>query len=125
FAGAVTFSARSRITSAPDVISSTVSPRTRRPIRKAAIWAGVASPDMTVSKAARALAASSVRPSASRAMMDLKSVMPPANSSRHFPDVQARKLQEVAQNVMPVFGGDAFRMELDAMDRQFLVLHAH
>jgi len=53
-AGASTCRALARMVRTAPEISSTVSPRTRRAIRKAPICAGVASPDMMMSKAAAA-----------------------------------------------------------------------
>ena len=51
----------------PPVSSSTVSPRTRSPMRKPPTWAGVASPDIMISNAARASATPSGSPEATRA----------------------------------------------------------
>ena len=70
--GAVILSALARMAMAPPVISSTVSPRTRRAIRKAPIWDGVASPDIMMSKAVRASSTGRAAPSATRAIRPLK-----------------------------------------------------
>jgi len=58
--GASTETTRARMTRAPPVSSSTVSPRTRSAIKKAPICAWPAPPDMMISKAVAA--SSSVRP---------------------------------------------------------------
>ena len=77
-AGASTRTALARMTVAAPVISSTVSPRTRRPIRKAPICAGVASPDIITSKAASACARARLPPDATCARIALKSAISPA-----------------------------------------------
>ena len=75
-AGASTVSILARMVATAPEISSTVSPRTRSAMRKPPIWLGVASPDMTISKAERA--SSNVRdpPLATLAMWVLKSLIP-------------------------------------------------
>ena len=64
--GARTLSMRSRSAWAPPVSSSTVSPRTRSPMRKPPTCAGVASPDIMISKASRASLRVNGSPEASR-----------------------------------------------------------
>ena len=61
--GASTRVTRSRIADAKPASSSTVSPRIRRPINRAASWAGVASPSITAPIAPRASSIDSVPPS--------------------------------------------------------------
>ena len=61
--GASTRTTRSRIADAKPASSSTVSPRIRRPMSRAASWAGVASPSMTAPIAPRASSIDSVPPS--------------------------------------------------------------
>ena len=56
-------STRSRIAAAKPASSSTVSPRMRRPMNRAASWAGVASPSITAPMARRASSMASVPPS--------------------------------------------------------------
>lgn len=36
-----------------------------------------------------------------------------------------RRFEEIAQHLMPVFRGDGFRMELNALNRQIAVLQPH
>src|SRR5690606_5508820 len=54
------------------LISSTVSPRIRSAVRKQAIWAGVASPPMMMSKALRASTKSSRSPAMTRCSRGLR-----------------------------------------------------
>ena len=72
--GASMRSARARIACAPPVISSTLSPRTRSAMRKPPICAGVATPSIIASKAARDSSTESAAPSATRLRSALKSV---------------------------------------------------
>ena len=67
-AGALTGSILARMVATAPEISATVSPRTRSAIRKPPIWLGVASPDMTTSKASRASSKVSGWPPATLAM---------------------------------------------------------
>ena len=55
------------------------------------------------------------------ALYDRKSV----SGRRAFVDGDARYPHEVRQHVMAMFGGDAFRVELDRVDRQVAVAEAH
>ena len=66
--GAETGAAFSRMMRAAPVISSTDSPRMRNAIRKPPIWAGVAPPDIIISKAWRASGSVSFEPFATCAM---------------------------------------------------------
>src|SRR5262245_10409790 len=118
-AGAATRSIFSRIACTAPVISSTVSPRTLKARRKPPIWDGVASPDIMMSKASLASSRLRALPSASLAMNDLKEVMTLHPSSR------LGKLEEVAENVVTVLGGDALGMKLHAMNGEPLVLQSH
>ena len=52
--GAATGSMRLRIAETAPMISSSASPRTRSAIRKPPAWAGVTSPESSMSKASRA-----------------------------------------------------------------------
>ena len=70
--GGFSFLIRSRITITPPVISFTLSPRTRRAIKKAPICDGVAFPDIMMSKAVRACSTFNELPSATRAINALK-----------------------------------------------------
>ena len=83
--GASSLSAFARMTRAAPAISSTVSPRTLSPIRKAPICAGVALPDIMISKAVSASAEASRCPAATLAMSGFRSigepVMPPSSGT--------------------------------------------
>src|SRR5262245_40814023 len=133
-AGASTRSILSRMAVTAPVISSTVSPRTRKAISRPPICEGVASPDIMVSNPRAASSRVSAVPVAALAITPLSaSVTPP--SHRCSPPLQdfplrpaaARVLpgrdipgagdrEEVPQDQMAVLGGDAFRMELNAVD---------
>src|SRR5579859_1618669 len=119
--------ALARMTVAAAAISSTVSPRMRSPIRKAPIWAGVAWPSMIRSKAASASARASGAPLARRASTGFIEavVIGPMPSRRLGAGVAFGEAEEIAQQSMAVLGGDAFRMELNANDRQFLMRQPH
>src|SRR6478609_12007766 len=71
--GASTRSILERIADTAPVISSTVSPRTRKAISKPPICEGVASPDIMLSKAEAASSRDSVAPVATFPMIDLRS----------------------------------------------------
>ena len=66
---------------APPASSSAVSPRTFRPIRKAPIWAGVASPEVMMSKARSASSMASVSPLPTLARRPRKSSMSPLTTN--------------------------------------------
>jgi len=72
-AGALTRSILARIAETAPVISSTVSPRTRSAISNPPICEGVASPDITLSKADAASSRDNVAPVATFPMIDLRS----------------------------------------------------
>src|SRR5260221_6306631 len=103
------------------VISSTVSPRMRSPIKKPPICAGVASPDIILSKAC---AASSRESCAAVAIL-------PRSARKRSMSVALRRvplrgeIEKILQNGLAVLGGDAFRMELHAVHRVFLVRYRH
>jgi hypothetical protein len=65
--GASTLSMRPRIAETAPTISSSASPRTRSAIRKPPAWAGVTSPERSVSKAVRASSRVSAAPVATLA----------------------------------------------------------
>ena len=110
------------------VISSTVSPRTRSAIRKAAdLGIGVASPDSMVSKASRASSRDRDAPVATLAMKGLKSSMGTRSGwlrsgrgsvPRDHRSARSRKL---LQDRRAMLRGDALGVELHAMHRQGLV----
>src|SRR5512138_1265885 len=116
-----------RITVAAPVISSTVSPRTLSAMRKPPICAGVALPDIMMSKACSASARDRVAPPATLPIRPFRSGMSPliAASPSSGRRSGVGELQEVQQQRMARLGGDALRMELHAVDRQGLVLQTH
>src|ERR1700722_684352 len=128
--GGSTRSILARMVRAAPVISSTVSPRSRSADRKAPICAGVAAPDIMASKAEAASISPSFSPAMTRPNSALKvaaCVIPPslmaALSCRH-----ARcggEHQEILQQVVAAGRGDAFGMELHAIDRTLAVGQAH
>ena len=125
------------------VISSTVSPRTRKPINSPPICEGVASPDIMRSKAEAASSRERLAPLATLAMSALNSsamvcpVSPPPASLPRLLRAFARgappalripgvgEFEKILQHQVPVLGGDALGMKLHAMDRQALMHHAH
>src|SRR3954467_152287 len=72
-AGALTCSILARIAETAPVISSTVSPRTRKAISNPPIWEGVASPDIMLSKADAASSRDKVAPVATFPIIALRS----------------------------------------------------
>ena len=66
--GASMVSILARMARAAPVISSTVSPRTRKAMSRPPIWLGVASPDMMISKASSACALVKASPLAASPM---------------------------------------------------------
>src|ERR1700690_3731623 len=114
------------------VISSTVSPRTRKPISSAPICEGVASPDIMLSKAEDASARVRLAPVATLAMSALKSSAMgltryvggrlTRRSSARFPPALlipgGGEIEEILQHQMAVLGGDTLGMELHAVHRQ-------
>src|SRR5680860_156577 len=136
--GARTFTARARMARAAPAISSMLSPRTRIPIKRAPICASVAPPDMIVSKAAAASISARVWPAATlrRAGRRSADVADPASAGLEgtgrfslgraaCAPLDAGKVEEIGEQLMPVFRGDAFGMELHAMHGIACVLQAH
>src|SRR5690554_2670779 len=110
-----TLVASSRITSVAPVISSMVSLFRRRPIRNAPIWASVASPFITM----RITSFISSRDRSRLEAMRLRAC---------FISMWRASLlcsQEVAQQVMALFGHDRLGVELHTFNGQGLVAHAH
>src|SRR5271154_1830151 len=138
--GAWTRSILARMAVTAPVISSTVSPRTRKPINSAPICDGVASPAIICSKAAAASSRLSAAPVATLAMSPLNSPVT-AKSSVHVCRRALRrvrrgapagrsipgrgKLEKILQHAMAVLGGDALGMELHAVHRQPRVRKPH
>ena len=103
--GAVMAVMRLRMARTAPVSSATVSPRTRIAMSRAPIWAGVASPDMMMSKAVSASAADSVSREARRARIGFRfldtlggSGVQAARAGWLLPRASARKL---ASSVWP------------------------
>src|SRR5690606_29712774 len=96
-------------------------PRTRSAIRKPPICAGVALPDIMISKACSACSAVSGRPPAATAISGLRSVAVMAASGALAEQgcvrVVAGHAQEVREDAMSVLGFNAFGMELHTPDR--------
>src|SRR3954471_13360252 len=106
------------------VISSTVSPRRRRPIRKPPICDGVASPDIMWSKALADSSRVSVAPVATLPMSDLKSSMVSSVRLRTAAGRQVPsggQIEKVFQDRVAVFGCDALGMKLHAMHGEGVV----
>src|SRR5579862_175433 len=134
--GAFTPSILARMVVTAPVISSTVSPRTRKAMSRPPICEGVASPDIMRSKAAAASSRVRLAPVATFAMSALKSsVMASARGCERtlrrsrLPTMRGvpltRDVEKILQHQMTVLGGDAFRMELHAVGRQILVHQTH
>src|SRR6266516_3455244 len=130
-AGASTASIFDRMVRTAPVISSTVSPRTLSAISNPPICEGVASPDIMRSNACADSSSVSAAPLATLAMSALSSSIsaaPPLMRGRPPAGlgIPGRgKLEKILQDQMPVLRGDAFRVELHAMDRQPRVRNAH
>src|ERR1700730_4904678 len=120
-AGASTLSILARMVATAPVISSTVSPRMRMPIKKPPICAGVASPDIILSKACVASSRESCAPVATLPMSARKRSMSAA--LRRVP--LGGEIEKILQNGLAVLGGDAFGMELHAVHRVLLMRHRH
>jgi hypothetical protein len=88
--------------------SSTVSPRVRSAIRKPPIWAGVASPSNRAVKAARP------RPGSGAGWRRCRSA---ASAPRSCRAPSRGPCQEIAQQLVAMFAGDAFGVELHALDQ--------
>src|SRR5260221_8178901 len=127
--GAATLVILARMVLAAPVISSTVSPRTRIAIKRPPICDCVASPDIMRAKASADSSRDSWAPAATLAMSPLNSSLTTVSSMHLFAAARGvplrGKIQKVLQHQMAVLGGDAFRMELDAMHRQRLVREPH
>src|SRR5947208_4863841 len=134
--GAFTPSILARIVVTAPVISSTVSPRTRKAINSPPICEGVASPDIIRSKALAASSRVRRAPVATLAMSALKSsAMLDVSGHRVHRRRFARgcgapsalsiprrgDIEKILQHQVTVLGGDAFRVELDTVYRQVVV----
>src|SRR5229473_8422493 len=120
-AGASTVSILPRMVATAPVISSTVSPRMRRPIRKPPICAGVASPDIILSKACAASSRESCAPVAT---------LPRSARNRSMSAALRRvpaggEIEKILQNRPAVLGCDAFGMKLHAVHRMPLERYRH
>src|ERR1700734_841320 len=128
-AGATTPSILPRIAVTAPVISSTVSPRTRKAINRPPICEGVTSPDIMLSNASNAASRLSAAPVATCPMSALISTMAsmhPARPAAAGGGVPIRsEVEEVLQDQVAVLGGDAFGVELDAVHRQGAMLKGH
>src|SRR5688500_11862361 len=124
-AGAATGIMRPRIEQTAPAISSAVSPRTLSAIRKPPICAGVASPDMMMLKAPSASSRDSRPPAATLAMKLFISAMASGRPSAGAGVEGARDLQKILEDAVAVLGGNAFRMELHAVNRVGAMPHAH
>src|SRR5579885_1843499 len=111
-AGASTVNIFARMVATAPAISSTVSPRTRSAIRSPPICAGVASPDIILSKACAASSRVSAAPVAALPI----SVRKRSIGSLSLLRVPLRcEVEEVLQNDLAMLGGDALRMKLHAV----------
>src|SRR5258708_25610073 len=95
------------------VISSTVSPRMRMPIKKPPICAGVASPDIILSKACADSSRVSSPPVATLPRSARKRSMSAA--LRRVP--LGGEIDKILHNRLALFGGDALRLQLHAVHR--------
>src|SRR5680860_1435277 len=136
--GARTDNALARSTRAAPAISSTVSPRACMPIRSAPICTSVAPPDIMTSKVRAASVCERVSPAATFLMAARRSSGPTSPAGEELegtdgvslsaaprPPLDAGKVEEIGEQLMPVLRGDALGMKLDAVDGVTLVLHAH
>src|ERR1035437_8829034 len=137
--GACTPSILARMVVTAPVISSMVSPRTRKPISSAPICEGVASPDIMRSKAEAASARVRLAPVATLAMSALKSSAMGLTryvSGRLARGSRARRpaallvpgggeIEEILQHQMTVLGGNALGMKLHAVHRQARMRETH
>src|SRR5476651_685456 len=119
--GASTVSILARMVATAPVISSTVSPRMRMPIKMPPICAGVASPDIILSKACAASSRESCAPVATLPMSVRKRSMSAA--LRRVP--LGGEVEKILQIGLAMLGSDAFGMELHAVHRVLLVRHRH
>src|SRR4051812_9796377 len=109
-----------RMARAQAAISPTVSPRRRMAVTAAATWAGVGSPRRQAEKKVSASSSDRVAPSARRDSNGLNSASDIDGMSTY-----SGQFEEVGQQLVPAFGGDRFGVELHAVDRARLMLHAH
>src|SRR5262245_8949025 len=136
--GACTATARALSARAAPAISSTVSPRTRSPIRSAPICASVAPPDMMSPNASAASLSPSVAPSATRRRMGRRSASSAMRAAERLEDtgrrswrfaacapLDAGKVEKIGKKPMPVLRSDALGMKLHAMHGVALVLQTH
>src|SRR5208337_3183532 len=125
-AGALTATILARIAETAPVISSTLSPRTLRAIRKPPICEGVTSPESIASNAATASLRVSVAPAATLAIKGLKNSMSPDRLARRAARMKSGgQVEEIAQDPMSVLARDAFGMELHAVYGAVAVRHRH
>src|SRR3982074_3556112 len=143
--GASTRSIFERIADTAPVISSMVSPRTRIAIKRPPICEGVASPDIMRSNAMAACSRLNEAPLAACPISALRSMPVPsmrrARARRRLRRFGAplrrlgahtpvgiplgREREKILQHEMPVLGGDAFGMELHAVNGQRPMGEAH
>src|SRR6185436_7069812 len=126
--GAATFCILARMVVTAPVISSTVSPRRRRPINSPPICDGVASPDIMWSKALADSSRVSVAPVATLPMSALKSSMLSSVRLRTPAGLcvpRGGKVEKILQDRVAVLRRDALRVKLHPMHRQRLVRGAH
>src|SRR5215475_10343987 len=122
------------------VISSTVSPRTRRPISRPPICEGVASPDIMRSKAPAASSRVRLAPVATLVMSALKSsaivnvsgcrLQRRCFARRHWAPTSlfipgGGDVEKIPEHQIPVLRGDAFRVELHTMHRKACMDQPH
>src|SRR5271170_2965876 len=128
-AGATTPSILPRIAVTAPVISSMVSPRTRKAINRPPICDGVTSPDIMLSNASNAASRLSAAPVATCAMSALISTMAsvrPARLAAAGRGIPIRsEVEEVLQDQVTVLGRDAFGVELNAVRGQGPMLERH
>src|SRR3990170_3033810 len=136
--GARTLTARARMARAAPAISSTVSPRTRLPIRRAPICASVAAPDMISAKISAASFSVNVSPAATLRRAGRRSASDAVLASAGLEGtgrfslrrtsrapLDAGKVEEVGKELMAVLRRDALGMELHPMHGIARVLNAH
>src|SRR4029077_4312100 len=126
--GAATFCILARMVVTAPVISSTVSPRSRRPINRPPICDGVASPDIMWSNALADSSRVSVAPVATLPMSALKSSMLSSVRLRAPAGLcvpRGGKVEKILQNRVAVFRRDALGVKLHPVHRQRLVRSAH
>src|SRR3954471_10544988 len=118
--GARTVVIAARIARTAPVISATEGGRIASAVRNAAIRGSLTSPRMIASKAPAASSAERSSPTATRlsASPKLDVLMPGAREI-------VGNLEKILQQGVTIFRGDAFRMELHAMDGVRLVHDAH